>query len=202
MRWNAQDAHLIISCASDKQFPETHQKEIVMVGKSNVGKSSLINALTNRKKLAYVGQRPGKTRLINFFYINEDVILTDVPGYGFANRSKAEQIQYGRLMDGYFSLRHPDLMLVLVDVRRGVGQDDITMLDFAVHNGLNYALVLTKTDKLSRNKIAPIKQKLKKEYEGIKILEFSTLKNETRDPLIHYVSQTIYGEDAEATVNY
>ena len=202
MKWNAQDAKLIISCASEKQFPETDQKEIVMVGKSNVGKSSLINALTNRKKLAYVGQRPGKTRLINFFYINEDVILTDVPGYGFANRSKAEQIQYGKLMDGYFARRHPDLMLVLVDVRRGVGADDVTMLEFAIHNDLNYALVLTKTDKLSRSKIASIKQKLKREYEGIKILEFSTLKNETRDPLIHFVSQTIYGEDAEATVNY
>lgn len=202
MKWNANDSHLIISCASPKQFPETTQKEIVMVGKSNVGKSSLINALTNRKKLAYVGQRPGKTRLINFYHINDDVILTDVPGYGFANRSKAEQIQYGRLMDGYFELRHPELMLVLVDVRRGVSQDDVTMLDFAIHNNINYALVLTKTDKLSRSKIASIKQKLKKEYEGIKILEFSSLINETRDPLIHFVSQTIYGEDAEVSVNY
>lgn len=202
MKWNANDAHLIISCASDKQFPDTHQKEIVMVGKSNVGKSSLINALTNRKKLAYVGQRPGKTRLINFYYINEDVILTDVPGYGFANRSKAEQIQYGRLMDGYFSLRHPELMLILVDVRRGISQDDVTMIEFAIHNQLNYALVLTKTDKLSRSQIASTKQKIKREYQGIKILEFSALKNETRDPLIHFVSETIYGEDAEASVNY
>ena len=202
MKWHANDAHLIISCASSTQFPDTSQKEIVMVGKSNVGKSSLINALTNRKKLAYVGQRPGKTRLINFYYINEEVILTDVPGYGFANRSKQEQIQYGKLMDGYFSLRKPHLMLILVDVRRGVGADDETMIEFAQFNNLEYALVLTKTDKLSRSNIAKEKMGLKKRYENIRILEFSSLKNETRDPLIDYVSRSIYGDAVETIQNY
>ena len=87
----AHDAKLIISCAQPEQFPNTHQAEILMVGKSNVGKSSLINALTNRKRLAYVGQRPGKTRLINFYEINDKLILVDVPGYGYAAVDKKTQ---------------------------------------------------------------------------------------------------------------
>ena len=192
MNWITQDAHLIISCASAKQFPETpRQKGIVMVGKSNVGKSSLINAITNRKKLAYVGQRPGKTRLINYFHINDEVILTDVPGYGFANRSKQEQIQYGKLMDDYFKFRHPDLMLILIDVRRGISKDDLIMIEFALHYGIQYAVVLTKTDKLSKNKVSNEKMKLKKEYPTIDILQFSSLNHDTREPIIEYIQKTI-----------
>ncbi|QIK69894.1 YihA family ribosome biogenesis GTP-binding protein [Erysipelothrix sp. HDW6C] len=191
MNLNAQEAHLIISCASSTQFPETGQKEIVMVGKSNVGKSSLINAITNRKRLAYVGQRPGKTRLINFYHINDDVILTDVPGYGFANRSKQEQIHYGKLMDSYFELRHPEMMLILVDVRRGIGKDDIMMLEFAQHFGLAHAIVLTKTDKLSRNKIANIKREVFKDHVDTTILEFSSLDYDTREPIIAFIEKNI-----------
>lgn len=198
MAWNTQDAHLIISCASAKQFPETNQKEIVMVGKSNVGKSSIINAITNRKKLAYVGQRPGKTRLINFYYINEDVILTDVPGYGFANRSKQEQIQYAKLMDGYFKERHPHIMLVLIDCRRGLSDDDREMINFALHHDIEFAIVLTKVDKLSNSKLSSVKMKIKQELPEIKILAFSSLKNETRDPLVGFISESIYGESLTA----
>nr|WP_207948935.1 ribosome biogenesis GTP-binding protein YihA/YsxC [Erysipelothrix anatis] len=182
---------MIISCASASQFPETTQKEIVMVGKSNVGKSSLINALTNRKRLAYVGQRPGKTRLINFYHINDELLLTDVPGYGFANRSKEEQIQYGVLMDSYFQQRHPAMMLILIDVRRGVGKDDIMMLDFARYNGIEHAIVLTKTDKLSRNKIANERRAVKKEYPDVKVLEFSSLNHDTREPIIEYMRSVL-----------
>lgn len=191
INWNTQDAHLIISCASASQFPETTQKEIVMVGKSNVGKSSLINAFTNRKRLAYVGQRPGKTRLINFYHINDELLLTDVPGYGFANRSKEEQIQYGVLMDSYFQQRHPAMMLILIDVRRGVGKDDIMMLDFARYNGIEHAIVLTKTDKLSRNKIANERRAVKKEYPDLKVLEFSSLNHDTREPIIEYMRSVL-----------
>lgn len=191
INWNTQDAHLIISCASASQFPETTQKEIVMVGKSNVGKSSLINALTNRKRLAYVGQRPGKTRLINFYHINDELLLTDVPGYGFANRSKEEQIQYSVLMDSYFQQRHPAMMLILIDVRRGVGKDDIMMLDFARYNGIEHAIVLTKTDKLSRNKIANERRAVKKEYPDVKVLEFSSLNHDTREPIIEYMRSVL-----------
>lgn len=191
MEWTTHDAQLIISAAASKQFPETSQKEIVMVGKSNVGKSSLINALTNRKKLAYVGQTPGKTRLINFYHINDEVILTDVPGYGFANRSKQEQINYGTLMDSYFEIRNPNIMLVLVDVRRGVSEDDLMMIDIALHYNMRYALVLTKTDKLSKNKINNVKRDAYKAFPDVTILEFSSLKHETRDPILEFILKNV-----------
>lgn len=183
MAWNTQDAHLIISAAHASQFPETHQKEIVMVGKSNVGKSSIINALTNRKKLAYVGQRPGKTRLINFYHINDSLLLTDVPGYGFANRSKKEQADYGILMDGYFELRHPSIMMILVDIRRGIAGEDEMMIEFAEYNKIDYCIVLTKTDKLSNSKIVSTKRKIENNYL-VPVFTFSSLKNETVEPII------------------
>ncbi len=170
----AHDAKLIISCAQPEQFPNTHQAEILMVGKSNVGKSSLINALTNRKRLAYVGQRPGKTRLINFYEINDKLILVDVPGYGYANRSHQEQLDYAHLMDGYFELRSPRVMLVVVDVRRGIVDDDYIMLDFAEYNDIPCAIVLSKVDKLSRSKMMQAKMKIERET-GLPTFLFSTL---------------------------
>lgn len=155
----SQDASLILSAASSAQFPETHKPEIVMVGKSNVGKSSLINALTRRKNLAFVGNTPGKTRLINFYDINENLLLIDVPGYGYANRSHKEQRDYAVLMDSYFELREPRLMLICVDIRRGIAEEDKVMIEFAEYANIPAVIVLTKTDKLSRSKMLQEKRK-------------------------------------------
>ncbi len=170
----ASEAKLILSAADPKQFPETTQPEFLMVGKSNVGKSSLINAITNRKRLAYVGQRPGKTRLINFFHINDDLLLVDVPGYGYANRSHQEQLDYATLMDAYFELRHPRAMLLVIDIRRGMGEDDWMMLDFAQAKNIEAAIVLSKADKLSRNKMMSMKMKTERDT-GLEVFLFSTL---------------------------
>ena len=186
MNLNTQDASLIISCASKEQFPQTDQIEIVMVGKSNVGKSSLINGLTHRKRLAYVGQRPGKTRLINFFHINDDLMLVDVPGYGFANRSKEEQIHYGTLMDSYFELRHPSLMLLLVDIRRGINDDDRTMLEFAQHYGIEPMVILSKADKLSRGAAKSEALKLERSL-GLPVMVFSHTQHGTADAIVEYI---------------
>lgn len=184
------DAQLIISAAHSSQFPETTQKEIVMVGKSNVGKSSLINALTNRKRLAYVGQRPGKTRLINFYHINETLILVDVPGYGYANRSHQEQIDYSQLMDAYFTQRNPRIMFVLIDIRRGMSDDDRLMLDFAYHNNIPCAIILTKTDKLSRSKIIQVKRSVEKET-GLEVFLFSSMDALQTEKLTEYIAKVI-----------
>ena len=190
MSFHANDASLIISAASYEQFPNTGQKEIVMVGKSNVGKSSLINALTNRKKLAYVGQRPGKTRLINFFHIDDDLMLVDVPGYGFANRSKKEQIHYGTLMDSYFELRKPTLMLILVDIRRGVAEEDLMMMQFAQHYGFDQAIILSKSDKFSRSRALNELQKIKKTYD-VPVFLFSHSQEQTKDAIMEYLATVI-----------
>ena len=186
----AADARLIISAAQASQFPISDQQEIVMVGKSNVGKSSLINALTQRKRLAYVGQTPGKTRLINFYHINEELLLVDVPGYGFANRSRQEQAHYAELMDSYFEFRQPKIMLVLVDVRRGMSDDDRLMLEFAEHNDIPCAIILSKVDKLSRNKIINEKRRVENET-GLDVLFFSSLNSLYTEDIVNYIEKYI-----------
>jgi GTP-binding protein len=172
MSLKSPDAHLIISCASLIQFPPNDRHEVVMVGKSNVGKSSLINALTERKNLAYVGSRPGKTRLANFFHITDSLMLVDVPGYGFANRSKQEQIAFGQLMDDYFNSRKLTALLLCVDSRRGLNSDDLLMIDLAKALKIRFAIILTKTDKLTLKELNLVKNSV----QGYLVFTFSTLK--------------------------
>lgn len=175
MIWESGDTKLLISAASPIQFPESMAPEVVMAGKSNVGKSSLINGLVNRKNLAYVGQRPGKTRLVNFYHICEELMLVDVPGYGFANRSHAEQIRYGELMDAYFSTRTQlKAVLLVVDVRRGLTQDDYLMIDVAKKISLPYMIVATKVDKLSYSRAKAQMDAMRKESGSI-VVGFSAL---------------------------
>lgn len=190
MLFESQDIRLLISAADKSQFPDFSGCEIVMVGKSNVGKSSLINALCNRKRLAYVGKTPGKTRLINFYQIRSDLMLVDVPGYGFANRSKEEQAHYARIMEDYFALRKLSLMLVLLDSRRGVSEDDELMMDFAAYHKIPYVLVLTKTDKLPFSKLAQLKRKISNQYDA-ELFTFTSLKPESKEDLLAYL-QEIY----------
>jgi GTP-binding protein len=166
-------ATLLISAAKPEQLPEHTMDEIVLVGKSNVGKSSLINALLNRKKLAYVGAAPGKTRLINFFDINQEWVLVDVPGYGYAKMSKTEKARIVVLMDAYFQNREQIKgMLILIDIRREISEDDVMMIQLAQSLGIPFMVVLTKSDKVSQSAIA----KKKKEFEGIEVGVFSALK--------------------------
>lgn len=176
MNWDGSQASLIISAASPIQFPDTQIPEVVLAGKSNVGKSSLINALVNRKNLAYVGSRPGKTRLVNFYHINDELMIVDVPGYGYANRSKKEQEQYGILMDHYFSYRkQAKAVLICVDVRRGLGPDDLLMMEVAKKQQLPFVIVLTKTDKVSNSQLATITKAIKTQHQVL-LAPFSALK--------------------------
>lgn len=176
---NSNEARLIISAAFPDQFPETNTFEVVMVGKSNVGKSTLINALVNRKRLAYVGQRPGKTRMVNFYYINDDFNLVDVPGYGFANRSAQEQENYAILMESYFSERtEPRGLILIVDCRRGMSDDDYLMLDIAKEQKLPCLIVLSKMDKLPFSKQKNILNKTSQQT-GYPVYGFSDLKKES-----------------------
>lgn len=179
----ANNARLILSAALPSQFPETSGLEVVMVGKSNVGKSSLINAITNRKRLAYVGNRPGKTRMVNFFYINDDLTLVDVPGYGYANRSRKEQEDYAVLMEAYFSEReHEKAMIILMDARRELSEDDMMMVDLAKSLNMPCVVVVSKTDKLSFSKVKQKIEKTKKET-GLPVYGFSSLENKSVEPI-------------------
>ncbi len=148
----------LTSATGKDQFPDT-EKEIVFVGRSNVGKSSLINALY-RQKLAYVGKTPGKTRLINFFDINGIYTAVDVPGYGYARRSEQEALRYAQMMDDYFSRTEKIRLVVMItDVRIGLTADDRDMKDYLVQRKIPYVIVANKTDKLSNNQLNNQKRK-------------------------------------------
>lgn len=127
--------------------------EIAIVGRSNSGKSSLINKVCNNRKLARVSGEPGKTRSVNFFLINKEFMLVDLPGYGFARRSAAEQRRWGELVEGYLAkaeqLRH---LLLLCDIRHDAGAGDMAMVEWLQHYGIPYSLVATKCDKIAKSK--------------------------------------------------
>ena len=142
-------SEFVISAVEKEQWPESDLPEVVVVGRSNVGKSSFINALTNKKKLAYVGNTPGKTRLINFFKIDDTWMLVDVPGYGYAKMSKQMLIKMGKMMDTYFNQREQICCVVqLVDARHGATHDDLDMIEMIQSLGIQIVIVATKVDKI------------------------------------------------------
>lgn len=153
-------AALFATAYNKKQLPETGRPEIAMVGRSNVGKSSLINRMTNRKGLARTSSVPGKTRSINFFLINDVWMLVDLPGYGFAKASKTDRAGWGRLIEDYLISRQELAGLVhLIDIRHDPMQSDIEMQEWLRFHGISTLIVATKSDKLSKSKrIAAVKR--------------------------------------------
>ncbi len=153
------DAKFITSVASEKNFLVTNKPIIAVAGKSNVGKSSLINMLANQKKLAKTSVTPGRTRLINYFDFGE-FILADLPGYGFAKVSKEEKDKWAKLLDSFLSTQKIALYLSLIDIRHNPTADDITMVNYLYHYAIPFTLVATKADKLAKTKIKPQLQNL------------------------------------------
>lgn len=149
------EANFLGSALQKNQFPESLLPEIIMVGRSNVGKSSLINTLVNRKQLAYVGSKPGKTKLLNFFAIDESFVLVDAPGYGYAQRSKQELLNFAQMMDDYFSSRKQlKLMIQIVDMRHKPTKDDVEMIEYARSFNIKTLVVATKYDKVKASERA------------------------------------------------
>lgn len=149
----------VTSAVKKIQYPEDVKPEVAFVGRSNVGKSSIINALTNRKKLAKVSQTPGKTRLVNFFLINEEMYLVDLPGYGYAKVSKKEKESWGKTVETYLIEREQlKKVVLLVDSRHKPTTDDILMHEWIKHFGYKVIVIATKSDKLSNNEIAKHKK--------------------------------------------
>lgn len=146
------ECELIISAPDAQSWPQHDMKEIVMAGRSNVGKSSFINTITGRKKLAYVGNTPGKTRLLNFFDINHEFVLVDVPGYGYAKLSEQQLVKFGAMMEEYFDHREQlSGLVVIVDARHLPSDDDVMMIDFARNAHLPCIVIATKMDKLKNS---------------------------------------------------
>lgn len=180
-----QKAELVISAPDRASWPDSELPELVLAGRSNVGKSSFINAITNRKKLAYVGNTPGKTRLLNFFNINDQYMFVDVPGYGFANLSKGQLIAFGEMMEDYFANRSQKKgLLMLVDARHLPSEDDHGMLEYARYYHIPVCIVATKTDKVQPSKLQHMLKQIRKALD---------LSNE--EPLIPFSAQTKVGVD-------
>ena len=148
------DAVFVTSVASASKFLKTDKPIIAVAGKSNVGKSSLINMLANKNKLAKTSVTPGRTRLINYFDFGE-FMLADLPGYGFAKVSKEEKKKWGALLESFLSTQKITLLLSLVDIRHDPTADDVMMVNYLYHYAVPFALVATKADKLGKTKIKP-----------------------------------------------
>ncbi len=163
---------------TSSQLPPSTLPEIVFSGRSNVGKSSLINRLFSRKNLARVSSTPGKTVTVNFFR-GDGVIFADLPGYGYAKRNRSEKERWAELMEGYFSSgRNIRLVVQLIDMRHAPSADDITMLDFLRDSGTPYVIVFTKCDKLNRGETEKRREESAKElaaYGDVPKVEFSSV---------------------------
>ena len=154
MKVNVNNVSLKISAGEPRQFPRNAIPQIAFSGRSNVGKSSLINTLLNRKSMARVSSAPGKTITVNFYDVDSKLFLVDLPGYGYAKRTKEDQIRWSNLVDGYFT-KNPNidllnLVLQLVDSRVGFTKDDMDMISFMNDADIPYVIVATKTDKLNK----------------------------------------------------
>ncbi len=159
-------AEFIKSAVKAEQYPKTGLPEIAFAGRSNVGKSSLINAVLGRKKLAQTSSTPGKTRLINFFNINGRLVFVDLPGYGFAKVSRAEQAGWAPMIEAYLRDRETlALVVVILDVRHDPTQQDRDLIEWLRHYGRPFLIVLTKADKLSRGEALNRRRKLTKLLE-------------------------------------
>ena len=180
------------------QYPPNNMKEIAFAGRSNVGKSSLLNLITGRKKLARVSGSPGKTRTINFYIINDEFRIVDLPGYGYAKVSKSMSDNWGDMMETYFQKRTGLKKVVqLVDIRHKPSAQDVQMYNYLKHYGLDGIVVCTKADKVSRNEaqknIALIRKTLELSKED-KVIPVSALKKTGCDALIEEIERILEEE--------
>ncbi len=180
----------ITSATKKEQFPLAFKADIVIVGRSNTGKSSLINALFN-SKIAHVGKTPGKTKLINFFEINEKYYLVDLPGYGYAKLGKNNYDYFARMMDEYFDNREfIKLVLIIIDIRRDLSEDDLLMIDYLKTKGINYLFVLNKMDKLNQSEKHHREQYFNKQLNE-KYLTVSALKKRNINLLLSLIENCL-----------
>ena len=183
-----------------EQLPRPEKPEIVFAGRSNVGKSSLINKLTGRRALARVSSVPGKTQTVNFYSAKKGgVYLVDLPGYGYARVSRSEKQRWSKLINGYFSDPERDIALVLslVDFRHPPTADDITMINFLIDCELPFVIVLTKADKLNKSEREARLEALKSEppeYDSLTLVTFSSLTGEGVEGLMGIIDEALCQE--------
>ena len=187
-------------CGITSKLPDTGEPEVAFAGKSNVGKSSLINALMNRKALARTSAQPGKTQTINYYHINDDLYLVDLPGYGYAKVSEEIKAKWGKMIENYLHTS-PTLRAVflLIDIRHAPSANDVVMYDWVIRNGFQPIIIATKLDKIKRSQTAKqvklIRDTLGMEKDGV-IIPFSAETKQGREEIWAYLEQ--YLETPEA----
>ena len=187
---NFQKVEFLISAANPKDFPKVRLPEIAFAGKSNVGKSSVINRILQRKNFARVGEKPGKTIHVNYFTIDSKCYFVDLPGYGYAKVSQSEKERWGKLMENYFAANRIDLGVMIVDARHAPTNNDITMARWFLDSGCPFVVVANKLDKVKKSQIegnmAVIRQDLELP-EACPVIPFSAEKGTGRDELVKLI---------------
>lgn len=190
---NFQKVEFLISAANPKDFPGTRLPEIAFAGKSNVGKSSVINRILQRKNFARVGEKPGKTIHVNYFTIDSKCYFVDLPGYGYAKVSQAEKDRWGKLMENYFAANRIDLGVMIVDARHAPTNNDITMARWFLDSGCPFVVVANKLDKVKKSQIAGNLEVIRQDLElpdECPVIPFSAEKGTGRDDLVRLIVQT------------
>lgn len=178
-------------CGITSKIPDNKMLEVAFAGRSNVGKSSLINALMNRKSYARTSQQPGKTQTINFYNINEQLYFVDLPGYGYAKASPEMVKKWGKMIDGYLeNSKVLRLVFLLVDIRHKPNKNDKQMYDWCINYGFNPIIIATKEDKVKRSQKANLIKEIKNALvviEGTPVIPFSAVSKSGRDDIWEYI---------------
>ena len=191
---NFNNVEFFISAAAPKDFPKNRLPEIAFAGKSNVGKSSVINRILNRKNFARVGEKPGKTIHVNYFTVDKKCYFVDLPGYGYAKVSQAEKDRWGKLMEDYFAAGRIDLGILIVDARHAPTNNDITMANWFLESGCPFVVVANKLDKVKKSEIQPNLALIREDLElpeDCPVIPFSAEKGTGRDDLVRLILNAV-----------
>lgn len=191
---NFNNISFIKSAASKQDFPDSRMPEIAFAGKSNVGKSSVINRILNRKNFARVGEKPGKTIHVNYFDVDNKCYFVDLPGYGYAKVSQKEKDRWAKLMDSYFESGRIDLGVFIVDSRHAPTNNDITMARWFLESECPFVVVANKLDKLKKSEIEPNLLRIREDLElpeDCPVIPFSAEKGTGRDELISVILSVV-----------
>lgn len=191
---NFNNVDFLISAASTKDFPKDRLPEIAFAGKSNVGKSSVINRVLQRKNFARVGEKPGKTVHVNYFTVDKKCYFVDLPGYGFAKVSQSEKDRWAKLMESYFASGRIDLGIMIVDARHAPTNNDITMADWFLQSECPFVVVANKLDKVKKLEIEPNLKRIREDLslpDECPVIPFSAEKGTGREELIHLILEVV-----------
>ncbi|MFC2583256.1 MAG: ribosome biogenesis GTP-binding protein YihA/YsxC [Lachnoanaerobaculum saburreum] len=191
-------AELETVCGITSKFPDNSEPEIVFAGKSNVGKSSLINALMNRKSLARTSGKPGKTQTINYYKVNDELYFVDLPGYGYANANLATREKWGKMIERYLhTSKQIKCIFLLIDIRHEPGKNDKQMYDWIVYNGYSPVIIATKLDKLKRSQIAKCIKTLREGLglqKEVVLIPFSSETKQGKKEVYEFIENLLLGQ--------